>query len=86
MTSSLSKRSACKPVREILVDYFFESESEKGDTILTAFALDGRIIQLVKPSGKRLEQYSKSESDESKQLDYQEWLRLRGNRTVKGKA
>jgi len=48
-----------------LVDYYFEEETDKGDTVLTAFALDGRIIQLVKPSLRRLEGYRKAESDGS---------------------
>lgn len=76
---------SCPRVEEVIVDYFFEDQSENGDIVLSAFALDGRIIQLIKPSPKRLERYRKSESDDTKQEDYEDWLRRRGN-SPRGRA
>ena len=76
-------RQSCNLVKEVLVDFYFEDKQGNGDIILTAFALDGRIIQLIKPSPSRIEEYRKGESDGTLQEDYADWLRRRLDNTWK---
>lgn len=74
--------SARNPVKDILVDLAYETESADGDRTIHAYSLDGSIYRLTKPNPVKLAELKKEASDESKQADYAEWLRRRGNRTV----
>ncbi len=68
---------ACNLVQDIAIDFYFEIESEDGDKTISATGLDGKIYRLTKPNPEKLKALKEAVSDESKQMDYLEWLRKR---------
>lgn len=69
------------PVKDIVIDFSYETETEDGDKTIHAYGLNDNIYRLTKPSPAKLAELKKEASDESKQEDYADWLRRRGNRT-----
>jgi hypothetical protein len=69
------------PVKDITIDFVYETVSEDGDKTIHAYDLKGNIYRLIKPNPTKLAQLKSEASDESKQEDYSEWLRRGGNRT-----
>lgn len=79
------KRHSCfterNPVKDITIDFSYETVSEDGDNTIHAYDLNGNVYRLTKPNPTKLAELKKGASAESKQEDYSEWLRRRGNST-----
>jgi hypothetical protein len=67
------------PVKDITIDFSYETVSEDGDKTIHAYDLKGNIYRLTKPNPTKLAELKRVESHESKQEDYSAWLQRRGN-------
>ena len=67
------------PVKDIVIDFVYETESRDGDKTIHAYDLKGNIYRMTKVNPTKLAELKSS--NESKQKDYRDWLRRRGNRT-----
>jgi hypothetical protein len=72
---------AKRPVKDITIDFSYETTEEDGSRTIHAYGLNGNIYRLNLPTPDKLAELKEAESDESKQEDYSDWLRRRGNRT-----
>ena len=70
---------AKRPVKEITIDYTYETTEKDGSKTIHAYALNGNVYNLNLPTPDKLAELKKMVSDESKQEDYRDWLRRRGN-------
>lgn len=67
------------PLKEIVIDFSYETETADGNKTIHAYDLKGNIYRLTKPNPTKLVQLKSEASDESKQEDYSEWFRREGN-------
>ena len=72
---------AKRPIKDITIDYFYETTEEDGSKTIHAYGLNEVVYNLNLPKPDKLAELKKTTSDEKKQEDYSEWLRRRGNRT-----
>jgi hypothetical protein len=72
---------ARRPVKDITIDFSYETTTQDGDKTTHAYDLKGNIYRLTLPNPAKLAELKKAASDESKQEDYADWLRRRGNST-----
>jgi hypothetical protein len=70
-----------RPIKDITIDFSYETNSEDGDKTIHAYDLKGNIYRMTLPNPDKLAALKKEASDESKQEDYADWVRRRGNRT-----
>jgi hypothetical protein len=73
---------ARRPVKDITIDLSYVTTTEDGDKTIHAHDLKGNIYRLTLPNPSKLAELKKEASDESKQEDYAEWVRRRGNSTA----
>lgn len=64
-----------RPVKDIVIDFTYETETEDGDKTIHAYDLKGNIYWLTKPNPTKLAKLKAQTSDASKQEDYADWAR-----------
>ncbi len=67
------------PVKDITIDFSYETITEDGEKTIHAYDLKGNIYRLTLPNPRKLAGLKAQASDEKKQEDYSDWLRRRGN-------
>ena len=65
---------AKRPVKDITIDYLFETTEDDGSKTFHAYGLNGNVYNLNLPTPDKLAELKKT-TDEPKQEDYSEWVR-----------
>ena len=71
------------PVKEVIIDFIYETEEPDGSKTTHAYDLNGNIYRLTKPNPAKLAELKRGESDGNLQEDYADWLRRRVDNTSK---